>query len=373
MAYACLKEQIMVEFKDFFNQKSLMKTALLALKLFKETTTTDLSGVTKKSAEIDYQDIALNIFLKFIDVIEGAVIIAAGIFAIKLLRRYFSQVEVKFERQRTAFNLLEKISTGFVFVISITLGLKVIGLDLTLLVSVLTLGLSFGLGDVVKNYVAGLLILFKSPFEIGDVVTIRNFTGKVEKIEFQAVTMRTFDQKVVTIQNSDLLTQSIVNFSKSSQFRLEINIPLGYGSDVRRAVLIFDKILQDSPAVLKAPKYSIMVKNFAERGINVLLKFWVQKPCNILKIKSALAVQIQEAFDEEKIFAPYSREAGLDGLYGMTAERKERLKVFYGQPILADIAGQTIAQIAAAAPVVVALTSDAATAAEEYSDAEEPE
>ncbi|MBI5413674.1 mechanosensitive ion channel [Candidatus Peregrinibacteria bacterium] len=339
-----------------------MNKSLLALSLVKKATT-DISGVTSTSTGIDYQDLALNIFLKFIDVIEGAIIIAVGMFAIKLLRRYLAKVEVTHERQRTALNLLEKISTGFVFVISITLGLKIIGLDLTLLVSVMTLGLSFGLGDVVKNYIAGLLILFKSPFEIGDVVTIRSFTGKVEKIEFQSVTMRTFDQKVVTIQNSDLLTQSIVNFSKSAQSRLEINIPLGYGSDVRRAVLIFDKILQNNPVILKAPKYSIVVKTFAERGINILLRFWVQKPCNVLKIRSDLAVQIQEAFDEEKIFAPYSRESGLNDLYGMTAARKERLTAFYGQPILADIAGQTISQIAAAAPV----------AAEEYGDADEPE
>lgn len=344
-----------------------MNKSLLALSLVKKATT-DLNGVTSTSTSIDYQDLALNVFLKFVDVIEGAIIIAVGIFAIKLLRRYFAQIEIKFERQRTALNLLEKISTGFLFVISITLGLKVVGLDLTLLVSVMTLGLSFGLGDVVKNYVAGLLILFKSPFEMGDVVNIRNFTGKVEKIEFQSVTMRTFDQKVVTIQNSDLLTQSIVNFSKSAQSRLEINIPLGYGSDVRRAVLIFDRILQNSPLVLKAPKYSIAVKAFAERGINISLRFWVQKPCNVLKIKSEIAVQIQEAFDEEKIFAPYSREAGLEGVYGITAERKERLKAFYGQPILADIAGQTVAQVTAAVPL-----AGATVAAEEYSDADEPE
>lgn len=343
-----------------------MDHRLLALQLLKSKPDA-VTGV--EHTQIDYQELAVGILLKFVDVLEGVAIIIAGIFLMRLARGYFTRIQTTHERQKTALNLLEKITSGFIIVVSITLGLKVIGLDLTLLVSVMTLGLSFGLGDVVKNYVAGLLILFKSPFELGDVVNIRTFTGKIEKIEFQSVTLRTFDQKVVTIQNSDLLTQPITNFSKAAQARLEISLTLGYGSDVSRALKIFDRILQNHAAVLKSPRYSIVFKEFKQLGVDVLIRFWVQKPANSLKIRSELALKIQESFDEENLIAPYSRQPG-ESTFGMTEARKQRLKVFYGQPMLADIATQTLEQVAAAAmpngtgiPVV----------AEEYIDADEPE
>ena len=329
--------------------------------LFKVNNVQD-SGITNlKSSAIDYAGIISAILLKFIDVLEGIGIIILGLFAVRWLRGYFARIEIQHEEQRTALNLLEKITNGFIIVISIILGLKMIGLDLTLVLGIITLALSFGLRDVAKNYIAGLLILFKAPFEIGHIVKIRRFIGRIEKIEFQSVTLRTFDQKEITIHNSDTLTQPITNFSKGPQQRLKMNVFLGYGTDVQRALQIFDIILQNHPLVLKAPRYSIVFKDFKEQGMNVLIRFWVQRPCNALKIRSEIAMQIHETFDEEKIISPYIRQADLSGEIGMTAARKQRLQAFYAHPLIAAIATQTAEQIAAAgAPV-------------EYADAEEPE
>ena len=341
-----------------------MNSVLLATKLFG----TKAATAAGEEAVVDLQELAVNIFLKFIAVLEGIVIIVAGIVLVKFLKRYFEKIEMEHEQQKTAINLMEKITNGFIIVIAFTLALKIIGLDLTLILGAVMLGLSFGLRDVIKNYIAGLLILFKSPFSIGDIVKVRSFTGKIEKIEFQSVTIRTFDRREITIHNSDLLTQPIVNYSKTEQRRLEIEVILGYGSNVGRALQIFDRILQNHPTVLKAPKYSIVFREFKQIGLGVLVRFWVQRSCNPLKIRSELSLQIQEAFDEAQIFAPYNREAGLINEYGMTAERKERLKLFYGQPILADIAGQVAGQVGAA---TTATTAPAG--AEEYADYEEPE
>lgn len=354
-----------------------MDKKLLALTLFKKTSSAASAG---EETALDLQQLAIDIFVKFINVLEGVVIIIAGIFLVRFLHRYFQKIETAHERQRTALNLLEKITNGFVIVMAITLGLKVIGLDLTLMVSVITLGLSFGLRDVIKNYVAGILILFKSPFEIGDTVKIRSFTGKVVKIEFQATTIITFDNKEITIHNKDVLTQPITNFSKGAQRRLEINIKLGYGSDLQRAVAIANRLLENDSNVLKNPKWTILFTSFGDTGTTLTARFWVPKTCNFLKVRTNLALKIQETFDEEKLFAPYNREAGLDGLYGMTEGRKSRLAAFLGQPLLADLAAGTVEQIGAVAASVNGAAAPAgetavvqAAPAEEYADAEEPE
>ena len=124
-----------------------MNSVLLATKLFG----TKAATAAGEEAVVDLQELAVNIFLKFIAVLEGIVIIVAGIVLVKFLKRYFEKIEMEHEQQKTAINLMEKITNGFIIVIAFTLALKIIGLDLTLILGAVMLGLSFGLRDVIKT------------------------------------------------------------------------------------------------------------------------------------------------------------------------------------------------------------------------------
>ncbi len=298
-------------------------------------TTTDNIPVGNggSNGNIDFANLGPYILTKFIDVLTAALIIVVGIFLIRYSKRYLRKLAVEHEQQKTALNLFEKLVTGFIIVISITLALRTVGIDMTLLVSVTILGLSYGLQDIIKNYVAGILIMFKSPFKIGDTITIKNFTGKVDKIDFQATSLRTFDQKDVTIYNSDVMTQSIVNFSRASIRRLEIVVTLGYGSDQVAAFKVFDQILRNHPSILKKPSHKIVFKKFTETGITYSLRGWVSYPCNLLAIKSDLALQLSRAFDEEDIYIPYGKSVELDNDYSMTDKRKARIAETHQNPV----------------------------------------
>ena len=202
------------------------------------------------------------------------------------------------------------------------------------------LGLSYGLQDIIKNYVAGILILFKAPFKLGDIVKIKEFTGKVTQMDFQSTSLETFDNRHVTIYNSDVMAQSIVNYSKNTQRRLEFDVTIGYGSDAAKALMIFQKILETNPAVLKEPKYSVAFKKFSDVGAMFTLKFWVQRPCNILAIRTDVASQIHRAFDDVNIYMPYYKgiEAGDEMSLGKITEAHEaRAKEFYKQPLLEGV------------------------------------
>ncbi len=315
--------------------------------------------------QINFSNILPEILGKFIAVIEGVMIILLGLFLIRYIRSQLRKKEVQHEQQRNAINLLEKITSGFIIVISITLALKIIGLDMTLLISVAILGLSYGLQDIIKNYVAGILILFKAPFKIGDVVKIRDFTGKVNKMDFQSTTLETFDNRHITIYNSDVMTQSIVNFSNGDLRRIDFDVNLGHGSDIPTAIKIFEKILSSHEKILKSPKFSIIFKKFSDAGPVFTLKFWIQKPCNILKVKTTIATQIHQAFDEQNILSPYIK--GIEAndeiqLNGVPEARKTRIQAFYSQPLFAP-APVSIENTAPLQPVELSM---------EY-DAEEPE
>ncbi len=298
----------------------------------------EVDGAVGSSQPLNFETLFPQIVGKFLDVIEATIIIIAGYFLIRYIRNKLRKLQTLHENQRTALNLVEKITSGFIIVIATTLALKVVGIDMTLLVSVAILGLSYGLQDIIKNYVAGILILFKAPFKIGDVVKIRDFTGKVAKIDFQSTTMETFDNRQITIYNSDVMTQSIINFTNNTVRRLELDVVLGYNSDNFQAMKTFETILQNYPQVLKNPKFSIIFKKFGDNGITFTLKFWVQRPCNILKIKTDIANLISQSFDEENLYFPYSKgiEVNNDGeLSNIPEKRKNRVKNFLAQPIFA--------------------------------------
>ena len=120
-----------------------------------------------------------------------------------------------------------------------------------------------------------------------------------------------------------------------------------------------------------------MFRSFENNGTVLRIRFWVERPCNVLKIQTDLALKIGEALDEENLFAPFVREAGLEAKSGMTAGRMQRLKAFYAVPAMAEILNKIGQQIAQASPS--AITGETATAVatlpaeDEYADAEEPE
>lgn len=290
-------------------------------------------------------DIAYEIGVRFWHLLEGVLILVVGILIMRYIRSYLQKIQTSHENQRMALNLLEKLISGFLVVVTVTLALKVIGLDLTLLISALALGLSFGLKDIIKNYISGILILFKSPFAIGDIVRIKKYTGRVERVDFQATTLKTFDRKEVTIYNKDILSRSIMNYSKEPMRRLEISLTLGRGTDLQKAIRVFKKILSAHSSVLKSPDHSIVFHSFTENGPRIIVRFWVQRPVNIRKIRSEIAFQIDQAFDEQSLFSPYSRSIQFTQDVSFNEGRKQRIAGFYGLPMLAGVAEQIANQV----------------------------
>ncbi len=282
-----------------------------------------------------FDDINMSIVNKFVLVIEAVAILVVTYFIILLVRRKFSNIEAKHDQQKTVLNLIEKICTGFTLVIGVTMALKTLGIDISLLVGVGVLGLSYGLKDVIKNYVAGILIFFKSPFKIGDVVKIKKYTGRVSGMDLQSTSVKTFDNKDITIYNSDIMTEPITNYSRYPMRRMQIDVNLGYGTDINRALTLFDRILKHNKDVLDKPRYQILFQKFEETCVVARLKFWINYPSNILKIKSDVAWEVQQSYDEASVYIPYGKGVEAEADYTLTEARQQRSKAHFAKPMFA--------------------------------------
>lgn len=279
-------------------------------------------------------DISFAIFGKFVEVIEAVIILIAVYFLMKWIKKYFSKVETSHEQQKTALNFLERILNGFLVVVGVTIALKTVGIDVSLLVSVGVLGLSYGLKDVIKNYVAGIIIFLKSPFKIGDVVKIKKFIGKIQRMDFQSTGLKTFDNRDITIYNSDIISESIENYSRLPVRRVEVDVRLGYGTDLEKANKVFENILNSEPGIVPKPKFSMVFKRFVTDGMIVQLRFWVAVPCNMLAIRSSVAFKINRMFDEQNIFSPYTKSIEANLAFAQGIEVKSEFKELFAGSIV---------------------------------------
>ena len=266
---------------------------------------TGTNGDSGLFSNIDFESLFSTILYKFVDFVEAVLIIVAGYLLLKYIRRYLDQLESTHEQQKMAIDLVDKLVSGFIIIVSVTIALKVVGIDMTLLVSVLILGLSYGLQDVIKNYVAGIIIMFKSPFKVGDAVKIQKYTGRIMRIDFQSTQLKTWDNKMVTLYNASLLKKEITNFYKLPIRRMQLKFKFGFGTNLEKLNDKILKICASIPEILEKPKTKVIFKEYDEVGIVLEARFWVKYPSDILATNTKVASAIHKLYSDKLIYMPF--------------------------------------------------------------------
>lgn len=254
---------------------------------------------------IDLESLMSTLIYKFIDFVEAVLIILVSLVIIRMIRRYLMKMEATHDQQKTAIELVDKLVSGFIMIVAITVALKVLGIDMTLLVSVLILGLSYGLQDVIKNYVAGIIIMFKSPFKVGDAIKVDKFIGRVVKIDFQSTQLKTWDNKMITIYNAKLLKKEITNYYKLPIRRMQLKFKFGYGTNLEILTEKIMKICSTIPEILDKPKTKVIYKEYDGEGVTLEVRFWVKYPSDILTTNTKVAAGIHKLYSDKIVYMPF--------------------------------------------------------------------
>jgi len=123
------------------------------------------------------------------------------------------------------------------------------------LVAALSVGLGFGLQEIVANFVAGIIILFERPVRIGDTVTVGGVSGTVSRIRIRATTILDWDRKELIIPNKSFVTDPVVNWTLSDlTTRVVVPIGIAYGADPQQALTVMETTVRENPLILKDPR-----------------------------------------------------------------------------------------------------------------------
>ena len=167
------------------------------------------------------------------------------------------------------------VSTGIV------VGLSTLGVSwnkLQWLVAALGVGLGFGLQEIFANFVSGVILLFERPIRIGDVVTIGDLSGTVNRIRIRATTIIDFDRKEIIVPNKTFVTSHLVNWSLSDTVtRVTVKLGVAYNSDLEQTKALLLEIAGHNPRILKDPEPEVLFLNFGESTLDHELRYHVGK------------------------------------------------------------------------------------------------
>jgi len=193
-------------------------------------------------------------------------------------------------------------------VVGFTFALDAIGIGWSKfqwLIAAMTVGLSFGLQEIVANFVSGIILLFERPISVGDTIAVAGVEGKVTKIQIRATTVTDWDNKEVLIPNKALLTTNITNWTLSDQVvRIVIPIGIAYGSDARLAEEILLKVATDNSLTLDKPPASVIFVGFGDSSLDFKLRTYSKSSDRMTTINQ-LHLEINDAFNSAGLEIPF--------------------------------------------------------------------
>ena len=189
----------------------------------------------------------------------------------------------------------------------------------------MSVGIGFGLQNLVNNFVSGVILLAERPIRVGDLVVVGGERGYVRKISVRSTELETLDRANVLIPNSYFISEKVKNWTfRNNVSRISITVGVAYGSDARQVQAALLAVAQKHPEVLTAPAPSVTLDDFAASNITFTLYAFIGDITKSGAIRTDLAMGILDAFAEAGIAIPAGRNEitirNLDSLREMIAQ-----------------------------------------------------
>ncbi|MGE3307877.1 MAG: mechanosensitive ion channel domain-containing protein [Rhizobiaceae bacterium] len=242
-------------------------------------------------------------------VFTGIVVFVVGYFVTRWFQRWLDGSVMARGKVDVGVRNSIRVGIGYVGIgLAVLIGVSAAGIDLSniaLVAGALSLGIGFGLQNIVNNFVSGLILLAERPFKVGDWVVAGQTSGIVKRISVRATQIETFQRQVIILPNSELINAAVGNWTLRNKLgRTEIKVQVAYGHDGKRAYEIMQEIARAHPLVLKNPEPFVYFANFGTAGMEFEIRVFVADILNGTVVQNDIRFALLRAFNEEGIEIP---------------------------------------------------------------------
>jgi potassium-dependent mechanosensitive channel len=170
------------------------------------------------------------------------------------------------------------------------------------MMAALSVGLGFGLQEVVANFVSGVILLAERPIRVGDIVTVSDVSGIVTRIRIRATTITNWDRQELVVPNKEFITGRILNWTLSNTVnRIVITVGVAYGSDTDQARNLLLDVANKHPLIMKEPGPMATFEGFDDSTLRLVLRCYLPNLDNRLSVITELHTAIDQAYKEAGI------------------------------------------------------------------------
>ena len=205
--------------------------------------------------------------------------------------------------------------TIFIFILMLALTIVLPSVkpgDLIAGLGVSSVAIGFAFKDILQNWLAGLLILIRQPFEINDQIKINGFEGTVEKIETRATIIKTYAGERIVIPNNEIYTNSVKVNTAHKLIRSQYDVGIGYGDDIDNAVNVIKTAVEKVNSIDPKKGVEVLPWDLAASWVTLRVRWWSDSQrASVVKAHIEVIKAIKIACDEAAIDMPYETHVQL--------------------------------------------------------------
>lgn len=266
------------------------------------------TAIGNLSQWIEDMNIVGTLITKLPTIILAVVIIVAGYFIAKLAKKLVVKGMKARNVDPSVYNFIKRIVSAAINFTTVLTALSMFINVGSLIAAVGAAGVTAGLGlqATVAQFASGIQILMNRPFKTGDYVELNGVSGSVADIRFMHTVIITPDNKRITIPNSHITSNHIINYSAESTRRVDLTFSIGYEDDIAKAKSVIISTALENELVAKDPVPVVYVSSHEASSINLSMRVW----CDVDKywdVYFALQESVKLAMDKNGINIPYNQ------------------------------------------------------------------
>jgi small-conductance mechanosensitive channel len=242
--------------------------------------------------------------------ISAAIVIGSGFLLSRPMGRAVCRVGGRTHHDNLAEVLSRLVRAGLILITFLVAAVIIFPTfrpgDLIAGLGITSVAIGFAFKDILQNFFAGILILWREPFKVGDEIRSGEFEGVVEDINTRSTRLRTYDGERAVLPNGEVYTRAILVRTAYDKRRIRMTVGIGYPDSIEEARRVIHSALAGTEGVLKDPGPWVYVSEFAPSSVNFTVYFWVEpQQKNALKVSDRAATAIKLALQAAGVDLPF--------------------------------------------------------------------